>query len=438
MGRSLLQLPQRSCSLLLPTSRITESTDPFQPGAVWQTFDALKEVNRPEEIDWKSIPSMQTIAWKTGTSYGFRDAWAVGVTPRYAVGVWVGNATGEGKPGLVGAQTAGPVLFDIFNLLPSSSWFTRPAGIFVEAEVCRKSGHLKGRFCDETDTLLVLPAGLRTEACPYHHLVTLSADESQRIYENCANTEPTLRKSWFTLPPVWEWYYKQHHPEYKPLPPFKAGCGEDTFQPMQFIYPPMNARIKLPKQLDGSKGFLTVELAHNNPNATVFWHLDETYQAQTQDFHKISLQPAAGKHSLTAVDGEGNTISTTSLLSDIHYLCGMKQSLKENGGLPASILWTLAIVAGVSVANIYYIQPLLNMIRHELGISEFRTNLIAMVTQIGYAAGLLFITPLGDLYQRKKIILVNFFVLIFSLLTIALADNIHLILLASFFTGACS
>ena len=311
MGRSLLQLPQTSCSLLLPTSRITESTDPFQPGAVWQTFDALKEVNRPEEIDWKSIPSMQTIAWKTGTSYGFRDAWAVGVTPRYAVGVWVGNATGEGKPGLVGAQTAGPVLFDIFNLLPSSSWFTRPAGIFVEAEVCRKSGHLKGRFCDETDTLLVLPAGLRTEACPYHHLVTLSADESQRIYENCANTEPTLRKSWFTLPPVWEWYYKQHHPEYKPLPPFKAGCGEDTFLPMQFIYPPMNARIKLPKQLDGSKGFLTVELAHNNPNATVFWHLDETYQAQTQDFHKISLQPAAGKHSLTAVDGEGNTISTT-------------------------------------------------------------------------------------------------------------------------------
>ena len=311
MGRSLLQLPQRSCSLLLPTSRITESTDPFQPGAVWQTFDALKEVNRPEEIDWKSIPSMQTIAWKTGTSYGFRDAWAVGVTPRYAVGVWVGNATGEGKLGLVGAQTAGPVLFDIFNLLPSSSWFTRPAGIFVEAEVCRKSGHLKGRFCDEMDTLLVLPAGLRTEACPYHHLVTLSADESQRIYENCANTEPTLRKSWFTLPPVWEWYYKRHHPEYKPLPPFKAGCGEDTFQPMQFIYPPMNARIKLPKQLDGSKGFLTVELAHNNPNATVFWHLDETYQAQTQDFHKISLQPAAGKHSLTAVDGEGNTISTT-------------------------------------------------------------------------------------------------------------------------------
>lgn len=116
----------------------------------------------------------------------------------------------------------------------------------------------------------------------------------------------------------------------------------------------------------------------------------------------------------------------------------MKQPLKENEGLPASILWTLAIVAGISVANLYYNQPLLNMIRHELGVSEFKTNLIAMVTQIGYAIGVLFIVPLGDLYQRKKIILTNFILLIFSLLTIALAQDINLILIASFVTGVCS
>ena len=317
MGRSLLQLPQTECSLLLSDSENSEAvtsaktTDIFQPGAVWQTFNALTEVNRPEEIDWKSIPSMHPIAWKTGTSHGFRDAWAVGVTPHYAIGVWVGNATGEGKPGLVGARTAGPVLFDIFSLLPPTQWFKRPGNVFVKTEVCRKSGHLKGRFCEETDTLLILPAGLKTEACPYHHLVTLSADETHRIYENCANLEPTIQKSWFTLPPVWEWYYKQHHPEYSPLPPFKPGCGDDALQPMQFIYPPMNARIVLPKQMDGSPGYMTAELAHGNPATTIFWHLDNTYLTQTQDFHKISLQPTPGKHSLTAVDSAGNTVTTT-------------------------------------------------------------------------------------------------------------------------------
>lgn len=283
----------------------------FPPGAVWQTFEALKEVNRPEEIDWRSIPSMQPIAWKTGTSYGFRDAWAVGVTRRYAVGVWVGNATGEGKPGLVGARTAGPVMFDIFNMLPASRWFERPAGELIEAEVCRRSGHLKGRFCEETDTLLILPAGLKTEACPYHHPVTLSADGTHRIYENCANTEPVVQQNWFTLPPVWEWYYKQHHPEYKPLPAFKPGCGEDNRLPMQFVYPTMNARVYLPKQMDGSPGEMIFELVHSHPDATVYWHLDSTYLTQTQDFHKISLLPAAGKHSMTAVDDEGNTVSVS-------------------------------------------------------------------------------------------------------------------------------
>ena len=315
MARCLKGLDKTDCSLLLSDSAHNASsvvpTSSFSPCAVWQTFEAIKEVNRPEEIDWRTIPSMQTIAWKTGTSYGFRDAWAVGVTPRYAVGVWVGNATGEGKPGLVGARTAGPVMFDVFNLLPSSPWFVRPSEGFVDAEVCHLSGHLKGRYCEETDTILILPAGLKTEACPYHHRINLSADGTQRIYESCINTEAAIQKNWFTLPPVWEWYYKQRHPEYKTLPPFKPGCGEDILRPMQFVYPTMNARIFLPRQMDGSKSQLTFELVHSVPKATVYWHLDNNYLAETQDFHKISLLPSSGKHTMTAVDNEGNTVSVT-------------------------------------------------------------------------------------------------------------------------------
>lgn len=313
MGRSLLRLPQAPCALLVEQTLSAETPKPFfQPGGVWQIFEALTEVNRPEEIDWKAIPSMRPVAWKTGTSYGFRDAWAVGVTPRYAVGVWVGNATGEGKPGLVGARTAGPVLFDVLSLLPASpQWFECPSGVFVDAAVCPQSGHLKSRFCPDADTVLILPAGKRTDVCPYHHPVTLTADGNWRTYENSALSEPTVTASWFTLPPVWEWYYMQHHPEYHPLPPFKSGLGEDAYRPLQFIYPTMNARITLPLQLDGNIGFLTAELAHSHPQTTVFWHLDDTYLTQTTDFHRIALQPSPGKHSLTAIDANGNTTSVT-------------------------------------------------------------------------------------------------------------------------------
>ncbi|MDR2119386.1 MAG: penicillin-binding protein 1C [Tannerella sp.] len=315
MARALCGLERLPCSLVADEHR--EALPPlFRPGAVWQTFEAIRKVNRPEEIDLKMIPSMQSVAWKTGTSYGFRDAWAVGVTPRYVVGVWVGNASGEGRPGLLGARTAGPVMFDIFNILPASGWFDNPEREFVEAEICRHSGQLKGRFCDDADTVAILPAGLKTQACPYHIHVTLSADERFRVFEHCAGTESIINKNFFVLPPAWEWYYRQRHPEYRPLPPFKPGCGSDALMPMQFIYPHSNnTAVTLPIQLDGSPGAVTFELAHSHSDATVFWHLDKEYITATRDFHKITLTPSAGRHSLTAVDGEGNTLSISVIVN---------------------------------------------------------------------------------------------------------------------------
>ncbi len=309
MARSLWGLDSSPYSLLLNDKKTTRKD--FQAGAVWQVFEAIKEVNRPEEIDWRVIPTMQKIAWKTGTSYGFRDAWAVGVTPDYAVGVWAGNASGEGKPNLTGARTAGPVMFDIFEMLPASNWFETPYHEFVEAEVCRRSGHLKGRFCEDTDTLLILPNGLRTDACPHHVQMNVTPDEKFRVYENCVETHATIQKSFFVLPPAWAWYYRQYNPDYKSLPPFRAGCGEGSSQPMQFIYPQANTKISLPKQLDGTRAELTFELAHSKRTAVVFWHLNNEYIGSTSDFHKISVQPPAGRHSITAVDDEGNTISCT-------------------------------------------------------------------------------------------------------------------------------
>lgn len=116
----------------------------------------------------------------------------------------------------------------------------------------------------------------------------------------------------------------------------------------------------------------------------------------------------------------------------------MRQKLEENKGIPAGLLWMLAIISGLSVANLYYNQPLLNRISEDLAISEFTANLIPMTTQIGYALGLLFIIPLGDLYKRKHIIVVNFLLLVAVTCSIASSTNVAYILAASLVTGVCS
>lgn len=112
--------------------------------------------------------------------------------------------------------------------------------------------------------------------------------------------------------------------------------------------------------------------------------------------------------------------------------------LVPNGGIPRALLWMLAILSGVTVANIYYSQPLLNMISDALHVSHLTANMIPMCAQIGYALGLLFIIPLGDLYSRRKLVFTSLVVLVVSLLVVATSSNIHVILGISIVIGACS
>jgi penicillin-binding protein 1C len=275
-------------------------------------LEALTNVNRPEEIDWQFIPSMRRLAWKTGTSFGFRDAWAVGVTPKYLVAVWTGNASGEGRPGLTGARTSARVMFDLFNLLPPTSWFETPYNHLTEVVVCRESGCLVGLHCppSSADTVFAPANAVQGSVCNYHQRVHVSEDERYRVYEHCAVGRGIRPVSWFVLPPSWEWYYKQQHPTYRSLPPFSPECSDGASgEVMQFIYPYPNSVIKITRQLDGSRGKAVFELAHRNPSARVFWHLDNEYLGETADVHKMELSPESGAHGLTVVDETGISLT---------------------------------------------------------------------------------------------------------------------------------
>ena len=281
-------------------------------GAIWLAFQAMQKLERPgSKGNWEAFRSSRPIAWKTGTSFGFRDAWAVGVDADYAVGVWVGNADGEGRPGLVGVQAAAPVLFDLFDLLPAGNWFEMPYDDMKRVTVCAQSGFRPMPICP-VDTIWAPLTADVAPSCPYHRLVHLDATEAWQVNLQCVSPDELQRRAWFVLPPVMEYYYKSKNPNYQVLPPFRMDCFMDVAEGkgrnMQMIYPRSEAEIYLPVDLKGELSEVIFQAAHRASQIIIYWHLDEVYLGQTQNFHNLALKPAPGNHVLTLVDQHGQRL----------------------------------------------------------------------------------------------------------------------------------
>ncbi len=279
--------------------------------AIWLTFNALKEVNRPSEREgWRNFSSSGEVAWKTGTSFGLRDAWAVGTTPNYVVAVWAGNATGEGRPSLTGNQAAAPILFDILDLLPINKWFDKPENELITVDVCAESGYKASSTCPHVIKCEIPESGTKTAACPYHQLIHLTSDRQWQVNANCYNMSDMVHDSCFVLTPGMEWYYRKLHPEYFVLPPFMNGCTpSETFKMMELLYPKNLKSLFVPNELNGRKGKIVFEIAHRNIDTRLFWHVDGEYLGETTYFHQMGLSPDAGPHKLTVVDEEGNQLT---------------------------------------------------------------------------------------------------------------------------------
>lgn len=284
---------------------------PIDATSIYFTFQAMQEVMRPgEEGLWQQFSSSQKIAWKTGTSFGFRDGWAIGVTAENVVAVWVGNTDGEGRPGLVGVSTAAPVMFDIFRLLHNVSWFQKPAYNYSYVPVCRQTGFRTNIDCRDVDTLFMPGNAIKSALCPYHKIIQLDATGSFQVNEGCESPSNMKQQSWFLLPPSMEYYYKQHNHDYRILPPFKQGCiPASNAKQMELIYPQPDAKIYVPIEISGERGKTIFTAAHRIHHAKIFWSLDDSFIITTENNHQVAINPAPGKHIITLTDDQGNSIS---------------------------------------------------------------------------------------------------------------------------------
>lgn len=277
--------------------------------AIYEMFEAMSDVSRPDEqAGWFEFISAGKIAWKTGTSFGARDAWAIGVSPDYVVGVWVGNASGRGRPMLTGIGAAAPLMFDVFSLLPRSGWFARPYDDMIQEVLCRKSGFRSGSICTLKDTVWIPKAGAKTPPCPFHREVFLNETMTLQVNADCYPLGKIKKVPWFVLPPAWEHFYRNNHLDYLPLPRQAPNCITANEAAMQFLYPTAESDLFLPRTQTGQYSKFVFEIAHRRPFARIYWHLDGTYLGETRNFHQIAVQPSPGQHIITAVDEDGEQI----------------------------------------------------------------------------------------------------------------------------------
>jgi penicillin-binding protein 1C len=314
-------VPRRALRVLRGGSEAaTAGPHRLSPGAAWLTLQALLEVPRPEqEGPWQQFATRSQIAWKTGTSWGQRDAWAIGSSGRYTVGVWAGNASGDGRAGLTGAAAAAPILFALHQRLPAARWLPAPQLAMKRVAVCGNDGWLANDWCERAEQWVPAASHFARQS-PYNVLVHLDAAGAARVDSNCERVAAMRTANWFVLPPAQEHYFRRHAPLYRELPPWRADCASGAAAaaggtgpalvrlPMEFLYPQADTAVYIPRDLDGRAGRVVLEAVHRDTEARLHWHLDGRYLGSTQRFHQQALELEPGTHTVTLVDSAGQRL----------------------------------------------------------------------------------------------------------------------------------
>ncbi len=294
-------------------TKAKRKSDPSQlisPGAAYLVLEILKALKRPgAEYYWEQYQNQWPLAWKTGTSYGYRDAWAVGVNPQWTIAVWTGNFTGEGNARLSGASCAGPLLFDIFNALPKdpeSAWFEAPREALTPVLLCADTGYPAGPFCRQT-VIVQAPRTMKSlPLCPYHRKVMMSEDGRYSVCSLCWKPGSYSAETILLYPPEVVQFLRDRGLHAGDMPPHDPSCpghGEEGL--IRILYPQEGSRLWIPREFNGTLQKVTCRAAHSSRDKTIYWYLDDVFLGSTERQHTTSISVGRGWHRLDAVDDMG-------------------------------------------------------------------------------------------------------------------------------------
>nr|MBI1232769.1 penicillin-binding protein 1C [Cytophagales bacterium] len=297
-----------SSNFLIQGEKPTTGSRLISPGSCFLTLEMLKELKRPgSEYFWERFTGARNFAWKTGTSYGHKDAWAIGVNPDVTIAVWVGNFNGESNKNLSGASTAGPLLFEILQTFPNSeTWFEKKEIHFKDQSICSLSGFRATEACPAS-TIKQVPYGMKPlKTCEYHQFRYFSRDHAHQTCSRCWDGPGHIREATTVYPPDIAYYLRLKGQYIAPLvshfPTCPAYQAEHT---LSIIYPNLGANVFLPRDFDGKTQAVLCRVGHNQFEESVYWYLDDHFLGTTRENHSLPVHFKEGWNTLKVIDAQG-------------------------------------------------------------------------------------------------------------------------------------
>lgn len=284
----------------------------FSKEAALLVTGILTELKRPDmPRAWQLTREAPSVAWKTGTSYGHRDAWSVGYSERYAIGVWVGNFDGHGQKGLSGSEFAAPLLFDLFRAIEGNGARVKREMVNIGTiEVCALSHDLPTRNCPDRVRVPTIMGRTRLHACSMHRAIFVDAKNGQRLTGDCVDAHAHVQRVAVVYPPeLIAWWRSQNQP-FQSLPPLSASCNDVASGDSAPRITSPDAATPYRLRRDAPLEFQEIQLAAQTSEAAkLFWFEDGVLVASGDASQRMFLKPKRGTHQLVVVDNEGRSDS---------------------------------------------------------------------------------------------------------------------------------
>jgi penicillin-binding protein 1C len=293
-----------------------EGTQIVSPAAAFMLSEILTQLQRPDLPNALAASTrLAKLAWKTGTSYGRRDAWSIGYNKRFTIGVWVGNFSGAGVPELIGAEVATPLLFEIANALDYNShaaWFAPPAQGIDFRLVCTESGLPPNEFCEHHVTDWYIPGVSSNKRCDHLKRVAVSLDEQESYCADCLPPQGQFKYVLYpNLPSELVALYAVEHYRYKRIPPHNAACKR--------LYPTPEHAPTITSLVEGKEyllerdrsgqvfGQLLLTCAAANDVQTVYWFANDQLLRAAAPTERLFFTPQRGEVKISCSDDKGRT-----------------------------------------------------------------------------------------------------------------------------------